>query len=74
MTSKPAPKAFHTQMVALFFLSVSLGITLAGILSGLYNPKEVLAYFIGIGGTAMLLAVGLTAASPAIRKLMGGVR
>jgi POT family proton-dependent oligopeptide transporter len=74
VTTKLAPQAFHTQMVALFFLSVSLGTTLAGILSGLYNPKDELPYFIGIGGTAMVLAVGLAAASPAIRKLMGGVR
>ena len=35
VTTKLAPKAFHTQMVALFFLSVSLGTTLAGILAGL---------------------------------------
>jgi proton-dependent oligopeptide transporter, POT family len=74
VTTKLAPKAFHTQMVALFFLSVSLGTTLAGVLSGLYNPEDELPYFIGIGGTAMLLAVGLAAASPAIKKLMGGVR
>lgn len=74
VTTKLAPKAFHTQMVALFFLSVSLGTTLAGILSGLYNPKDELPYFIGVGGTAMLLAVGLAVASPAIKKLMGGVR
>jgi POT family proton-dependent oligopeptide transporter len=74
VTTKLAPKAFHTQMVALFFLSVSLGTTLAGILSGLYNPKDELPYFIGVGGTAILLAVGMAAASPAIKKLMGGVR
>ncbi|MFC8409734.1 peptide MFS transporter [Arthrobacter sp. NPDC057259] len=74
VTTKLAPQAFHTQMVALFFLSVSLGTTVAGILSGLYNPDDELPYFIGVGGTAMILAVGLAAASPAIKKLMGGVR
>ena len=58
VTTKLAPEAFHTQMVALFFLSVSLGTTVAGILAGLYNPDDELPYFIGIGGTAMLLAVG----------------
>ena len=40
VSTKLAPKAFHTQMVALFFLSVSLGTTLAGILAGLYNPED----------------------------------
>ncbi len=74
VTTKLAPKAFHTQMVALFFLSVSLGTTLAGILAGLYNPADELPYFIGVGGAAMLLAVGLAAASPAIQKRMGGIR
>ena len=74
VTTKLAPQAFHTQMVALFFLSVSLGTTLAGILAGLYNPEDELPYFVGIGGTGMLLAIGLAAASPAIRKLMSGVR
>jgi POT family proton-dependent oligopeptide transporter len=74
VTTKLAPQAFHTQMVALFFLSVSLGTTLAGVLAGLYNPKDELPYFIGVGGIAMVLAVGLAAASPAIKKLMAGVR
>ncbi len=74
VTTKLAPEAFQTQMVALFFLSVSLGTTVAGILAGLYNPDDELPYFIGIGGTAMLLAAGLAAASPFIRKLMAGVR
>jgi len=74
VSTKLAPKAFHTQMVALFFLSVSLGTTLAGILAGLYNPKDELPYFIGVGGTAIILAVCLAAAAPAIKKRMGGVR
>ncbi|XAS67585.1 peptide MFS transporter [Micrococcaceae bacterium Sec5.7] len=74
VTTKLAPQAFHTQMVALFFLSVSLGTTLAGILAGLYNPDDELPYFLGIGGVAIVLAAGMAAASPAIKKLMGGVR
>lgn len=65
---------FHTQMVALFFLSVSLGTALAGILAGLYNPADELPYFLGVGGTAVVIAVALAAGSPAIKKLMGGVR
>ncbi|MEE2570312.1 peptide MFS transporter [Pseudarthrobacter sp. J64] len=74
VSTKLAPKAFHTQMVALFFLSVSLGTTLAGILAGLYNPDDELPYFLGIGGAAVVLAAGLAAGTPAIRKLMAGVR
>ena len=74
VSTKLAPKAFHTQMVALFFLSVSLGTALAGILAGLYNPDNELPYFLGVGGTAVVIAVALAAGSPAIKKLMGGVR
>ncbi|BCW51714.1 hypothetical protein StoSoilB13_40560 (plasmid) [Arthrobacter sp. StoSoilB13] len=74
VSTKLAPQAFHTQMVALFFLSVSLGTTLAGILAGLYNPDDELPYFLGIGGVAVVLAMALAAGSPAIKKLMGGVR
>ncbi|WP_426005120.1 peptide MFS transporter [Paenarthrobacter sp. NyZ202] len=74
VSTKLAPKAFHTQMVALFFLSVSLGTTLAGILAGLYNPDDELPYFLGIGGVAVVLAIALAVASPAIKKLMAGVR
>ena len=34
LTTKLAPEAFHTQMVALFFLSVALGTALSGTLAG----------------------------------------
>ncbi len=38
VTTKLAPEAFQTQMVALFFLSVSLGTAISGQLATLYNP------------------------------------
>jgi proton-dependent oligopeptide transporter, POT family len=34
VTTKLAPEAFHTQMVALFFLSVALGNAMSGKLAG----------------------------------------
>ncbi|MGG5174748.1 peptide MFS transporter [Pseudarthrobacter sp. J1763] len=74
VTTKLAPEAFQTQMVALFFLSVSLGTTVAGILAGLYNPDDELPYFMGVGGVAIVVAVALAAATPGIKKLMSGVR
>ncbi|MDP5226972.1 MULTISPECIES: oligopeptide:H+ symporter [Arthrobacter] len=74
VSTKLAPAAFQAQMVALFFLSVSLGTTLAGILAGLYNPADELPYFIGVGSVAVVLGLGLMAATPAVRKLMGEVR
>ena len=60
-------------MVALFFLSVSLGTTLAGILSGFYNPANEVPYFGSIGVVAIVLGVALFLAATPIKKLMGGV-
>lgn len=74
VSTKLAPKAFHTQLVALFFLSVSLGTTAAGILAGHYDPSHGAPYFGLVGGTAVALGVGLAVASPWIRRLMAGVR
>ena len=74
MSTKLAPKAFQTQMVALFLLSISLGTTLAGILAGYYDPTNEAPYFGFIGVVAIILGVGLAAAVPSLKKLMGGIR
>ncbi|ORX06157.1 peptide MFS transporter [Mycolicibacillus trivialis] len=74
VSTKLAPKAFHTQLVALFFLSVSLGTTAAGMLAGHYDPGNEAPYFGLVGGIAVALGVGLAVAAPWIRQLMEGVR
>ncbi|WP_231716011.1 oligopeptide:H+ symporter [Arthrobacter zhangbolii] len=74
VATKLAPEVFRTQMVALFFLSVSLGTTLAGWLAQFYNPETEVSYFLFSGGTAIVLGIALAAATPAIKKLMSGVR
>jgi POT family proton-dependent oligopeptide transporter len=74
VTTKLAPAAFGTQMIALFFLSVSLGTTLAGILAGFYTEGNEVTYFLALGGTAIVLGVALLLATPALKKLMGEVR
>ena len=72
--TKLAPAAFRTQMIALFFLSVSLGTTLAGILAGYYTEGNEIPYFLALGGTAIVLGVALAASVPALKRLMGGVK
>ncbi|WP_455550260.1 peptide MFS transporter [Arthrobacter woluwensis] len=74
VSTKLAPAAFQAQMVALFFLSVSLGTTLAGILAGYYDPSNETPYFLGVGSVAVVLGLALLGSAPAIRKLMSGVR
>ncbi|WP_045076176.1 peptide MFS transporter [Psychromicrobium lacuslunae] len=73
LATKLAPQAFHTQMVALFFLSISLGTTLSGVLAGFYKADNELPYFTAIGGAAIVLGLALAAATKPIRKLMAGV-
>lgn len=74
VTTKLAPAAFGTQMIALFFLSVSLGTTLAGILAGFYTEGNEITYFLVLGGTAIVLGLALLLSAPALKKLMGEVR
>lgn len=74
VTTKLAPAAFRTQMMALYFLSVSLGTTGAGILAGHYDPANEVPYFAVIGGLAVLLGVLLGVCAPRVSKLMAGVR
>ena len=72
--TKLAPSAFPTQMVALFYLSVSLGSTLSGWLAQFYTAETEVAYFSFLGITAVVLGIILALCAPSIKKLMGGVR
>ncbi|MHA7282588.1 peptide MFS transporter [Arthrobacter sp. TMS2-4] len=74
VTTKLAPEAFRTQMLALFFLSISLGTTMSGLLAGLYSEETEVPYFAFSGITAIVLGAALLAGAPAIRKGMSGVR
>jgi POT family proton-dependent oligopeptide transporter len=74
VATKLAPEAFRTQMVALFFLSISVGTTLAGILAGYYDRGNEIPYFSFVGITAIVLGVSLAVATPVVKKLMRGVR
>ncbi|MFB0836194.1 peptide MFS transporter [Arthrobacter halodurans] len=74
VATKLAPAAFTTQMVALFFLSVSLGTTLAGILAGYYTEGNEVPYFVALGATSIALGVALALSAPALKRLMGGVK
>jgi POT family proton-dependent oligopeptide transporter len=74
LSTKLAPKAFHTQMVALFFLSIALGTALSGTLAEYYDPKNEGPYFTILGLIAVILGAALAASAPVIRRLMSGVR
>ena len=74
LATKLAPVAFHTQMVALFFLSVALGTALSGTLAGYYTVDDQVRYFGILGAIAIALGLLLVLITPRVRALMGGVR
>ena len=73
LSTKLAPKAFRTQMVALLFLSVSIGTTFAGILAGYYNQDDQVPYFSAIGLTGIAMGVLLALCVPMLKRVMRGV-
>jgi POT family proton-dependent oligopeptide transporter len=74
LSTKLAPQAFRTQMVALFFLSVALGTAMSGTLAGYYSEDNEVPYFGILGAVAIVLGLIVFALSPVLRRLMGGVR
>ncbi len=72
--TKLAPERFQTQMVALFFLSVSLGTAVAGQLATLYNPDNEVPYFATLGGISIAMGVLLLVCVKPVLSLMKGVR
>jgi len=74
VATKLAPQAFHTQMVALFFLSVSLGTAISGWLAQFYNPDDEVPYFSILGAIAIVVGIALLAAVKPVLALMKGVR
>jgi proton-dependent oligopeptide transporter, POT family len=74
VATKLAPKIFHTQMVALFFLSVALGTAISGELATFYTSESEVAYFGVLGAIAVVLGAALAVGSRGVLKLMKGVR
>ena len=74
VTTKLAPERFHTQMVALYFLSVALGTSIAGWLAGFYDPEDEVPYFTILGLIAIALGVALFLSVKPVLKLMRSVR
>ena len=53
LSTKLAPQRFRTQMVALYFLSVSFGTAMAGKLAGYYDTADETPYFAILGAVAV---------------------
>lgn len=72
--TKLAPARFRTQMVALFFLSVSLGTAISGWLVRFYDPNNEVPYFSILGAIAVLVGIGLWLTAKPVLRLMRGTR
>jgi POT family proton-dependent oligopeptide transporter len=74
LATKLAPEAFHSQMVALYFLSVALGTAASGSLAKLYSTENEVPYFLSMGVVAIAVGVVLFLIRKPVLRLMGGVR
>ncbi|KQO96608.1 peptide MFS transporter [Leifsonia sp. Leaf264] len=74
VATKLAPRAFTTQMVALFFLSVALGSAISGQLASLYDIHNEVPYFGVLGGIAIVLGAILLLFAKPVLALMKGIR
>jgi POT family proton-dependent oligopeptide transporter len=74
LSTKLAPARFHTQMVALYFLSVSFGTAMAGKLGGFYDPDDETGYFLVLGAIAVATGLVVLLLTKPITRLMAGVR
>lgn len=74
LATKLAPHAFHSQMVALYFLSVALGSSAAGSLSSFYSTENEVPYFLTVGLISIAVGIVLFLVRKPIVKLMAGVK
>jgi POT family proton-dependent oligopeptide transporter len=75
LSTKLSPEAFRAQMVALFYLSIALGTSVAGKLADYYHADEnETSYFGLLGIVALVIGSALLAFVPKVRALMHGVR
>ena len=74
LSTRIGPELYRSQMVALNYLSVSLGSTLAGTFAGFYSTDHEVAYFGTTAVIAIVLGLVLVAISPIVKRAMRGIR
>ncbi|WP_072686966.1 peptide MFS transporter [Rhodococcus marinonascens] len=73
LASKLAPTAFHTQTVALYYLSIALGTAAAGTLAQYYDVDNEVPYFATVGAFSVAVGVITVLIAPWITRMMRGV-
>ncbi len=74
VTTKLAPEAFRSQIMALYFFSVGIGTSMSGVLAHYYAPRHEFGYFGIIGAVAVLVGLVVFALTPWVSRRMEGVR
>ncbi|MGJ8525271.1 Di-/tripeptide transporter [Halomonadaceae bacterium LMG 33818] len=72
LSTKLAPKAFQTQMVALFMLSLALGFAMGGRLGQYYTESHAVLYFSSLVMIGLVTALVLLCFFPMIKRLAPG--
>jgi len=74
LTTKLSPRAYTSQMFALYFLSLSIGGSVGGVLAQQYDEKAEFPYFLALAVGAFVLGVVMWVIVKPVQKFMGGVR
>lgn len=74
LTTRLAPSAFRSQMVALFFLSSGVGTALSGVFSAYYDADNQVPYWSLLGASSIVVGILVVATAKPVVKLMRGVK
>lgn len=73
VTTKLAPKAFHSQMMSIWFLSDAVAQAINAQIVRLYSPGTEVMYFGVVGVVTVVFGILLLLMVPRIQRLMSGV-
>ena len=74
LSTRLAPKAYTSQMIAVFFLASGVGTALSGVFSEYYDASNQVPYWSALGAGSIVVGVVVLAVAKPVVKLMKGVR
>ena len=74
LSTRLAPKAYTSQMIAVFFLASGVGTALSGVFSEYYDAANQVPYWSALGAGSIVVGVVVLAVAKPVVKLMKGVR
>lgn len=74
LSTRLAPKAFTSQMIAVFYLASGVGTALSGVFSEYYDAANQVPYWSALGAGSIVVGVIVLVTAKPVVKLMKGVR